>query len=217
MQATAQQWVASEFSNVGFGDRRLDDRFRSIMVDLLRHCGKTLASSFESWSKIKASYRFFANPRVSMRAMLAPHICESLARLRACPTALVVQDTTYFDFSRRVKTEGLDLSHRSSKGTPSKGLMLHNTMAFTTDGVPIGLLDQRFIERKSFHGDDAQEKREIRHCNEAIDAKESRRWIDVIRTCHGFDTGNCRTVHVCDREGDIWLSRSKLITDSGAS
>jgi hypothetical protein len=109
MQATAQQWVASEFAAVEFGDRRLDDRFRLIMLDLLRHCGKTLASSFESWSKIKASYRFFANPRVSMRAMLAPHICQTVERVRACSTVLVVQDTTYFDFSRREKTKGLDL------------------------------------------------------------------------------------------------------------
>lgn len=212
MQATAQQWVASEFAAVGFGDRRLDDRFRLIMLDLLRHCGKTLASSFESWSKIKASYRFFANPRVSMRAMLAPHICQTLERVRACSTVLVVQDTTYFDFSRREKTKGLDLTQRSKKGVPSKGLMLHNTMAFTPDGQPLGLLDQRFIERQSFHGEDAQEKREIRHCNEAIDVKESRRWIDVIRTCHAFDTGDCRTVHVCDREGDIY----ELFRDAAA-
>lgn len=202
--SAAEQWIDVEFQSIHLGDKRLEARFRSILIDLTRHCGKTLASSFDCWSKIKASYRFFANSRVTLRAMLAPHIEQTALRIREHDTVLLAQDTTYFDFSSRAKTEGLDLTQRSKLGTPSKGLMLHNTLAITPDGQPLGLLDQRFIDRKSFHGANATEKKRIRHCNEAIDAKESRRWIDVIRRCHSLDFGSTRTVHVCDREGDIY-------------
>jgi len=72
--------------------------------------------------------------------------------------------------------------------------MLHITLAVTVDGLPLGLLDQRFIERKKLQGENAAEKRNLWHCNEAIEHKESRRWIDVIRACHALDFGNCRTV-----------------------
>jgi len=82
MIKTHDSWVVEEFSQVDLGDSRLNDRFRSIMLDLSRHCSKTLASSFDSWSKIKASYRFFSNPKVKEQAMLAPHIARSESRIR---------------------------------------------------------------------------------------------------------------------------------------
>jgi hypothetical protein len=149
MGSVTDDWVSAEFDRVDFGDERLNKRFRSLVIDLLVHCGNTLASSFGSWSKIKASYRLFANPRVTFSSMLEPHIAASLSRLSNCSTALILQDTTYFDFSARKKAKDLDLIHRGSHGVVSKGLMLHNTLAVTTDGVPLGILDQRFIDRKT--------------------------------------------------------------------
>lgn len=205
MTTATERWVDEEFGDVCFGDKRLEKRFRSIVTDLGRRCGKTLASSFDSWSKIKGSYRFFANSRVSVSAMLAPHINRTIQRIRTHDIVLLAQDTTYFDFTSRKKTEGLDLTNRSKLGKHTKGLMLHNTLAVTPCGLPLGLLDQRFIDRKQLFGKNAAEKKQIRHCNEAIDGKESRRWIDIIRLCHErMDFGTCRTVHVCDREGDIY-------------
>ena len=64
MGSVTDDWVLAEFDGVDFGDQRLrlNKRFRSLIIDLLGHCGNTLASSFGSWSKIKASYRFFTNP-----------------------------------------------------------------------------------------------------------------------------------------------------------
>jgi len=212
MITATQRWVNDEFDAVHFGDKRLDKRFRSILTDLGRHCGRTLASSFDAWAKIKASYRFFANSRVTVSAMLSPHIQHTIQRIRSHDTVLLAQDTTYFDFSTRLKTEGLDLTNRSKLGKFTKGLMLHNTLALTTDGMPLGLLDQRFIVRKQLFGKNATEKKQIRHCDEAIDGKESLRWIDIVRLCHGMDFGTSRAVHVCDREGDIY----ELFRDSHA-
>jgi len=204
MGSVTEDWVWAEFDGVDFGDQRLNNRFRSLIIDLLGHCGNTLASSFGSWAKIKASYRFFANPRVTFNSMLEPHIAASLSRLSSCSTALIIQDTTYFDFSARKKASGLDLVHRGSHGGISKGLMLHNTLAVTTDGVPLGILDQRFIDRKSLRKNGIEVGRGGDHREEPVKEKESQRWIDVIRACHEFDVGDCRMVHVCDREGDFY-------------
>jgi len=63
--------------------------------------------------------------------MLAPHIEHTVQRIRTHDTILLAQDTTYFDFTSRKKTEGLDLTNRSKLGKQTKGLMLHNTLAVT--------------------------------------------------------------------------------------
>lgn len=212
MGIVTDDWVSAEFSSLDLGDQRLNTRFKSITIDLLGQCRKTLASSFSSWSKVKASYRFFANSRVTFYSMLKPHIAASLSRLRSCSTALIIQDTTYFDYSGRKKTKDLDSVHRGSHGVISKGLILHNTLAVTTDGVPLGILDQRFIERKSLRKNGVEVGRGGDHREEPVKQKESQRWIDVIKTCHDFDAGDCRMIHVCDRKADFY----ELFRDAAA-
>lgn len=76
--SSAQQWVDAEFESVQLGDKRLEQRFRSILTNLTRHSGKTLASSFDSLAKLKGGYRFFANPRVSFQAMFTPHVSHTV-------------------------------------------------------------------------------------------------------------------------------------------
>jgi len=115
MTSSAYHWVKREFASVNLGDARLDRRFRSIMVDLSRHCGQSIASSFDGWATIKAAYRFFDNPRVNPELMLAPHIDHTAERIRVCgePTVLFLQDTVYLDYGRRPGTVGLDKIARS--------------------------------------------------------------------------------------------------------
>lgn len=205
MSSAAEVWVDKEFAAAHFGDARLDRRFRLILSDLSRHCGKTLAGSFDALSKLKGSYRFLANVRVTLRAMLQPHVAHTLERMQSHSTALVLQDTTFLNVGHRAEAVGLDVVNRSGSNKAVEGLMLHNTLAITTDGLPLGLLDQRFIDRKQFHEDTAEQTRTNRsRITKAIEDKESRRWIDVIHTCHAMKSGRCRMVHVCDREADIY-------------
>ena len=54
MLGPVADWVDQELLNVDFGDLRLKDLFRSILLDLSRHCSSNLSSNFENLSKIKA-------------------------------------------------------------------------------------------------------------------------------------------------------------------
>ena len=80
--------------------------------------------------------------------MLAPHIEHTARQAREHGTILSLQDTVYLDYSKREKTHDLDFIQRSKLGKSVAGLMLHNTFAITTKGEPLGLFDQRFIDRK---------------------------------------------------------------------
>lgn len=204
MQYSASAWVDSEFDGIDLGDQRLNRRFKMIAVQLARHCGKTLASSFRQWKMIKASYRFFANPKVSESEMLSPHIEQTVNRVKEHDTVLLLQDSTYLDYNNRPKTEGLDLTFRSKMSKASEGLILHNTLAVTDDGIPLGLIDQTFIDRKSFTGKNFEEKRKIRHWNSPANKKESIRWINVVRKSHRIDFGQTQTIHIADRECDMY-------------
>ena len=213
MGGSVQHWVEREFASVHFGDARLDRRFRSIMTDLGRRCGKNIASSLDGWAKIKAAYRFFDNYRVEPAPMLAPHIEQTVERALASgeQTLLFLQDTTYLDYGRRPRTRNLDKVCRHGSGTATEGLMLHNTLISTVSGLPLGLVDQRFIDRKEFLGD-SEETPFTSGVHYPVEQRESRRWIDVIRRCAALDTGTARKVHVCDREGDFY----ELFRDAAA-
>lgn len=67
------------------------------------------------WKDIKASYRFFANEKVTNRKMLETHIEQTKDRIKECNRILLLQDTTYLDCSNRDETEGLDLTFRSKQ------------------------------------------------------------------------------------------------------
>jgi hypothetical protein len=204
MSCSASAWIDREFDAIQLGDERLNRRFKQIAKQLARHCGKTLASSFREWKTIKASYRFFANERVSEQEMLAPHQEQTVDRIKHHDTVLLLQDSTYLDYNNRPKTKGLDFTFRSKLSTVSQGLILHNTLAITDDSIPLGLVDQTFIDRKTFHGKDHEESRKVRNWNRPIEEKESQRWIDVVRKCHHLDFGQAKTIHIADRECDIY-------------
>ena len=81
--------------------------------------------------------------------------------------------------------------------------MLHNTLVTTLSGLPLGLADQRFIDRKHFLGPEKNESG-TRRVDLPVEQRESCRWIDVVRDCAALDTGAARRVHVCDREADFY-------------
>ena len=136
--------------------------------------------------------------------MLTPHIEQTVQRIREHDTVLILQDSTYLDYNNRPKTQDLDLTFRSKLNKASRGLILHNTLAVSEDGLPLGLLDQRFIKRRSFSGNSYSEKRKNRDWNRAVAEKESARWLDVVKHCHELDLNRTRSVHIADRECDMY-------------
>ncbi len=204
MKCSIKAWVEKEFNAIHFGDKRLNYRFKSIMTQLTKQCGKTLASSFSYWKDIKASYRFFANAKVTNRKMLETHIEQTKDRIKECNRVLLLQDTTYLDYNNRDKTAGLDLTFRSKLSTESQGLMLHNTLAVSDNGIPLGLINQEFIDRKQFIAENRAEGRKARNWNKPIWEKESLRWINTIAKTAEMDFAETETIHVADRECDIY-------------
>ena len=92
---------------------------------------------------------------------------------------LVLQDTVFFSYGTHPKTKGLGPIGKSN-GAGERGLIMHNALAFTAAGVPLGLLSQNVWARQEVPEEGYQEKIERLQCT-AIEEKESAKWLLALR------------------------------------
>ncbi len=83
------------------------------------------------------------------------------------------------------------------------GSLLHASLAFTPDGLPLDLTAVKFRSRARFRGT-AVLKRKIDPTRVPIDQKESVRGLDDLRRSTGLIGAPDRCVHIGDRESDIF-------------
>ena len=131
----------------------------------------------------------------------------------------MLQDTTEFSFQRarpeRIGVITTAPSRRQANGQlrmPTVcGLLMHASLAVTTDGLPLGLAAVKFWTRAKFKGTNAL-KRKINptrvpieaKARVPIEAKESLRWLENMRQATTLLGDPARLVHIGDRENDIY-------------
>ncbi len=144
-------WAAEEFSNVNFGDKRLDTRLIKLCDRFSDAPESPINQACLDWAETKAAYRFFQNNKVQVEKMMAAHQNKTAQRAKEYKTILALQDTSYFVYTNHPKTEGLGkMSLKKGKNVEkiySKGLIMHTCLAVTTKGLPIGLLGQKIFSR----------------------------------------------------------------------
>jgi hypothetical protein len=192
-------WTEEEFGRVQFFDERLQRRLFTLAADFFAQPGEPIPQVSEgSAAKTKAAYRFFRNPQVDMQTLLRPHVESTLERIRSHPVILAVQDTTTLNYTAH-PAEGV--GPINTTGDRAVGLILHDTMAFTTEGTPLGLLNVQCWSR------DPEEagKRESRH-ERPIAQKESFKWLVSYRAVAQVQKLCPETalVSVGDREADLY-------------
>ena len=156
-------------------------------------------SDFRSRAKTKAAYRFFDHPKVDLHTVLQAHYQATEQRLHSQPVVLAVQDTTTLNYTAHPLTEGLGpIGYRRDRGL---GLILHETLAFSVQGTPLGLLDVQCWAR------DEQQfgKKKTRH-QRPIEDKESYKWLKSYQKLAQFQARcpESTLVSVGDCEADIF-------------
>jgi len=112
-------WTEEEFSQASFNDERLRKRFELLVDQLGQKAGRSIPFACEDWAATKAAYRFFDNPKVDQKEMVRTHQ-ESTQRRTEQSLAieegpvLVIQDTTFLNYSHIRKQRGLE-SYPSSR------------------------------------------------------------------------------------------------------
>lgn len=204
----AADWTEEEFGTVPFFDERLKRRLFTLAADFFAQPGELIPQvSNGSVAKTKAAYRFFKNPNVDMQTLLRPHLESTLERLRSHAVILAVQDTTTLNYTGH-PPEGA--GPISTSQNAAVGLILHDTMAFTPEGTPLGLLNVQCWGR-----DPRQAGKRYRRHQLPIEEKESRKWLISYRAVAEAQRlcPDTMLISVGDREADVYELFQEALQD----
>lgn len=190
-----QSWAQAELGSAAFGDQRLTRRFVSMAEQLANAPGTSIPHAFERWAPIKASYRFFSSSKVTPERILKPHVEASCKRAARQDRILALQDTTDLDFTTLKATSNLGyLKHAFQHG-----IKLHSVLALSTEGLPLGLLFQKYWSRPLTE----LGKKESR-MQRPTEQRESFRWIEGLRASRASLPDSVEVIVVADREADFF-------------
>jgi Transposase DNA-binding len=212
MDGATNAWLDGEVAGCSLVDERLNKRLRKLLAEIGSAMGQSIPLVCQDWANAKAAYRFFSNERVSEADILAGHFQSTRDRTAAADgPVLVLHDTTEFSYQRQ-KSEAIGITKSINSGRDKAGrlrshtvcgILMHSSLAITTEGLPLGLAAVKFSTRKKFKGTAALKKK-INPTRIPIEKKESIRWLENLKQSTELldDPGRC--VHVGDRESDIY-------------
>lgn len=194
---TEESWAVTEFAEAELGDARRTQRLIRMATVLAQQPMASLPEACGSRAELKATYRFFDNEAILPAELLASHVSATYERAVRVPVVLAVQDTTEVDWTAHTATTGL-----GPIGHPKhQGLMVHSTLAFTPERVPLGLLAQDVWARD---GEKVGQRTTRRQ--RAIAEKESCKWLRSLAAVNEA-RHECPATHfisVGDREADVY-------------
>jgi hypothetical protein len=130
-------WAAREMASVNLGDQRLNRRAAGVLGMLGAKPTVSIPAACKGWAETQAAYRFFAQERVTVQEILAPHSECTLERARRHPVVLAIQDTSELDYTDQSAIAGLGpLTYANQHG-----LHIHPTLMITPERVPLGVFD----------------------------------------------------------------------------
>lgn len=196
MAKESNEWSRDEFGDAILGDKRLTNRLVNIADNLISLPESSINGACGSWSEVKAAYRFFQNENVKEGDILDSHVAKTVERTKAHKRILVVQDTSYISYTSHEKTKGLGAI--SGKG---KGIVMHTALAVSTEGLVLGILDQKTDSRLSISAEEKEQR--SHHNNIPIEDKESIKWLKSLKKTNDM-IDSTQTITVCDREADMY-------------
>lgn len=208
LAVTPVTWAEQEFGTLRLYDNRLKERLKTIAQDFFSRPQSTIPEACGTTARTMGAYRFFQNENVTMDVILTPHTEATISRIREHRIVLAPQDTTTLNYGAHPATLGLGPINNIAD--TAHGLMLHDTLAFTEQGTPLGVLDAQCWAR------DPQDKgKSVRRKATPIEDKESMKWLHSFRRVAEIQKLCPETtlISIGDREADIYELFLEATTD----
>ena len=188
-------WATKELKNAQLGDDRRTKRLIKIVSLLAKKPNSTVPEASGNWANTKATYDFWDSPYIKPEQVRQPHIDCTIKRIKKYDCILNIEDTTELNYTNHPATKGM--GYLDSKY--AQGLKVHSTIAVTTDGLPLGLINQQVWAR------DISElgKAKQRHQKPTV-SKESNKWLNGLRMTHELIPSKKKVVTIADREADFY-------------
>jgi hypothetical protein len=111
---------------------------------------------------------------------------------------LAVQDTTTLDYTHHPETEDLGNISTSQR---LRGMLVHTTLCFTPERVPLGIIHQQTWVRPLEEYGKKKERRK-----KEIEKKESQKWLNSLEATERVqgESPGVSLINVGDREADVY-------------
>src|SRR5579872_3073495 len=195
--ANGENWARFEFGDAELGDARRTMRLVQLAKGLGDSPSLSLPDATGDWPELKAAYRFFDNDAIKESAILQSHVVATYQRMSLVPLILGVQDTSLLDYTSHPATTGLG----PLASAYQHGLLMHSTLCFTPERVPLGLMAQKVWSR-----DQDKCGQQVDRKERPIEEKESIKWLESLDTLI-LAREACPDTHfvsVGDRESDVY-------------
>ncbi|MFH0879090.1 MAG: IS4 family transposase [Lentisphaerota bacterium] len=192
-------WAEEEFGTLRLYDARLKQRLFTIAQDFYNRSQANIPEACGSKARTIGAYRFFQNEKVTMDVLLTPHTEATIERINEHKIVLAPQDTTTLNYGHHPATTGLGpINNIDNK---SLGLILHDTLAFTEEGTPLGVLNAQCWARDPDDKGKARRRKKL-----PIEQKESLKWLRSYRRVAEIQKlcPDTMLVSIGDREADIY-------------
>lgn len=188
------RWISEEVSHARLRDVRRSKRLEKMLAAFDARPNATVPQALGKWGATKAAYRFWNSPAIDEQDILSGLYGGTAERAATQDMVLAVSDTTEFDYTRRRSTTGLGYLDSPL----CCGLKMHSVVAVSTEGVPLGVLDQYYWIR------DPALLKQRKPSKRSITAKESYRWLRSLRSAEQRVAPQQRLLMVADQEADIF-------------
>ena len=186
--------ITQEFQKLDLGDARLNSRALEVLCELNSLPRECINAAVEDWSSKKAVYRFFDNDKTTSDKILATHYLNTQKRMGKYKYVLSLQDTSFLDFNKHKKTQGLgSIGRYPNREDHVQGLVFHASFAIGDNGLPLGLQSFEIWARpKDGYGGLEREN------------KESQKWLNHLKKAKALYDEQTKMILVTDREGDYF-------------
>ena len=135
-----------------------------------------------------------------MEDIIDPHRQQTVQRASKEKIILAIQDTSDFNFTHHQSKTWEKGFGRTCSQEYVRGLKVHSVMASSSQGVPLGILDQQIWTRKP----QRTKKKQKQKTSNSIGKKESKRWLTSFISAELAIPSTTTVVTITDREGDIY-------------
>jgi Transposase DNA-binding/Transposase Tn5 dimerisation domain len=193
-----QSWATEELKYAALPDKRLNQRLIKIVENLSQQPHASVPQASGDWANTKATYSFWKSKRIEFEDIIEAHQKQTVQRASKEKIILAIQDTSDFNFTHHQSKTWDKGFGRTCSQEYVRGLKVHSLMASTTQGVPLGILDQQIWAREP------KAKKKQQKARRSILEKESKRWLRSLVTTELAIPSTTTVVTVTDREGDIY-------------
>jgi hypothetical protein len=183
-----------DFPNLELGDKRRNERFVTILNNVINQPGSSIPKQNESWYDTKATYEFFKNEEVSVELLQKAISTYGESLIGEVDQILIAHDFCEVSYDG-LKSEGLGYV----SGGQNQGVALYNSIAISDTGIPISLIYQQSFLRPWEELGKAKERK-----NRPFEEKQSYYWYQGINAVNEILGEQIKKIHIADREADIY-------------